>query len=87
MNKYMEINELLDKVLGPEARAIWLCARVDEKPSYVIAREFNKSVGEINDILKTADFAVEEFIKLEPEPRKPPVKPAINGFHAIGDGE
>lgn len=87
MNKYNEINKLLDDVLGTEARAIWLCSRIDEKPSHVIAKEFGKSVGEINDILKTCDWAIGKFVSVPKDPPKSPVPVAVNGFHDIGDGE
>ena len=86
MNQYHQINLALDMLLGSEARAIWLCSRVDEQPSHVIAKEFGKTVGEINDILKTCDWAINTCIQVD-DPNRVPLPTAVNGFHDIGDGE
>lgn len=86
-NDYQRANMMLDSLLGAQARAVWLCARVDGTPVHVIAAEQELSIGAVRDMLATADWILDRLAIVPPEPAKPPLRPCLGGFHQIGDGE
>jgi len=82
LNDYQKANMLLDVLLGSQARAIWLCARVDGKDVREIAKEHRISVGRARELLASADYAIEQA-KLAPvEPPKRPLRTNWNGFNS-----
>lgn len=85
MNKYQEINELLDHLLGPVGRAIWLAARVDDKELYVIAKEHELPLGQVRDILATCDWAIDRMDWAPKQQPLPLYHPCYEGFHQMGD--
>ena len=82
---YQRANEIVDALLGAQARAIWLAARVDGKDVREIAKEHGISVGQARTILAAADFNLSQADIVPPEPPKPPLKTNWAGFHQIGD--
>ena len=87
MNAHQQANHALDILLGPTAKAVWLAVRVDDCSLARVAREHDKSVPWVRDIVLGWD-ALLDVADLAPRQQSTGVyHPCYEGFHQIGDGE
>ena len=92
MNEYQKAMHSLGILVGDKARAIWLAIRLDETPTYVVAKEHETSVGEVREVAANVDAIIEWMAQVGHALYTPTIRlgtyhPCYEGFHQMGDGE